>query len=258
MLLALPVLAVEDQSLPTYTGIEFQDLYEYAMENTLPDVGRPNGRYSITGDQGLDDRIWDIATSRGYVLRPSATGELVWSGGVLMQPDAAEAWESLEPEARAAGMKFVVSSAYRSPESQRQWFLTQLEGTSDQAINATLDWYSLPGTSKHHGGYALDFRYSDGTFGGFRATPDYVWLSADNFAIPKRHGLIPSYPDDGESQGPRPEPWEFVWVGIDLIQCGIPQDSGISVGGPAAAMISEIEACPGGALPPQLPQWLTP
>lgn len=255
MLFALPAVAVDVEPVPIYSGPEFQALYEYAVENTLPNLGTLNGRYAITGDEDLDDRIWEIAMSRGYVLRPSASGDLVWAGGVQMQPQAAEAWRTLEAQARAAGMKFIVSSAYRSPESQRSWFLTQLGGTSDTAINATLDWYSLPGTSKHHAGYALDFRYSDGTFGGFRATPDYAWLSADNFLIPKLHGLVPSYPDDGEAQGPRPEPWEFVWVGIDLVHCGLPQNLP-HIEGPRAALVAEIERCPGGPGPAAMPSWL--
>ncbi len=258
LVVSVPAFAAEPRPLPVYTGAEFKAIYDYAVENTLPNLTSLNGRYSITGNAELDDRIWEIALSRGYVLRPSASGELVWASGVQMQPGAARAWATLEPEARQAGMRFVISSAYRSPETQRQWFLAQLEGTSDTAINATLNWYSVPGTSKHHAGYALDFRYVDGTFGGFRNTPDYAWLSADNFNVPKRHGLIPSYPDDVENQGPRPEPWEFVWVGIDLIQCGLPQTLAVDVEGPASALLDEMESCPGGPEPVTVPSWLTP
>ncbi len=255
-LLANPALATEERVFPEYTGDQFKALYDYAVENTLPDLNSLHARYSITGNEDLDDRIWQIAFDRGYEMRPAATGDLVLSDGVLMHPLTAAGWATLKSEARAAGMNFVVSSAYRSPESQRSWFLSQLPGTSDAEIHATLDWYSLPGTSKHHGGYALDFRYVDGTFGGFRGTPDYAWLSSDNFAVPKRHGFVPSYPDDVENQGPRPEPWEYVWVGIDLIQCGVPQQLDHAVEGPAAALVQELEKCPGGPVPVALPDWL--
>jgi LAS superfamily LD-carboxypeptidase LdcB len=174
-----------------------------------------------------------------------------------MQPQAAEAWTALREEARDAGMGFTVSSAYRSPESQRAQFLSRLDGTSTEAIEEALTWYSIPGTSKHHGGYALDFRYPDGTFGAFRSTPDYAWLAADNFAVPKRHGLIPSYPDDVAAQGPNPEPWEFVWVGAGLIACGLPQTAPVAVVGPARALVAEIARCPGGSDAPVVPDWLT-
>ncbi len=255
LLATAPVAAAEEDGLPQYSGEQFQALYEYAVGNTLPNLDAPNGRYHITGDDDLDGRIWEAALSRGYELRPTASGDLVSSGGVPMQPRAAEGWASLRAEAREAGMRFIVSSAYRSPAAQRTQFLSKLSGTSDSAIEATLTWYSVPGTSKHHGGYALDFRYANGTFGEFRSTPDYAWLAADNFAVPKRHGLIPSYPDDVENQGPSPEPWEFVWVGVGLIQCGLPQ-SGPPGAGPVAAVVDDLRRCPGGMDPVQLPGWM--
>lgn len=242
--------------MPTYSGTEFQALYEYAVANLLPNLEQSNARYEVTGDEGLDERIWDLALQRGYELRPTASGDLTRSDGVRMQPQAAKAWESLREEARASGMRFIVSSAYRSPASQRSQFLEKLDGTSDAAIDATLVWYSIPGTSKHHAGYALDFRYQDGTFGDFRSTPDYVWLAGDNFAVPKRHGLIPSYPDDVERQGPNPEPWEFVWVGTGLITCGLPAELDVTVHGPAAGVVEDIRRCPGGPDAPDVPDWL--
>ncbi len=262
VVLALPALGVEEDSYPEYTGPEFVALYDYAVENLLPGLEYQDILYPVTGDEDLDARIWEAAFSRGYVLRPLATGELATARGVPMQPPVAEAWLALEVEAREEGMRFIVSSAYRSPAAQRAQFLSKLrelsagKGVTDEVIHAALNWWSIPGTSKHHGGYAVDFRYREGTFGEFRSTPDYAWLAANNFAIPKRYGLIPSYPDDVEAQGPRPEPWEFVWVGTDLIRCGLPQDVSIRVTGPAAALVAEIGRCPGGPAPVPVPDWL--
>lgn len=249
-----PAIAQELQ-LPEYTGSEFQELYEYAVSNTLPNLETPDERYAITGNDELDDRIWTRALERGYVLRPTAAGDLGNADGVTMQAEAADAWVGLKSEARDAGMRFVVSSAYRSPASQRTQFRSKLSGSSDEAIDAALTWYSVPGTSKHHSGYALDFRYRDGTFGDFRSTPDYAWLQQSNFDIPKSFGLIPSYPDDGRDQGPNPEPWEFVWVGVDMVRCGIPQDLA-KPEGPTAAIVADIEHCPGGMGAVAGPDWL--
>lgn len=249
-------------SFPVYTGDQFKALYEYAATSVLPRLTQPVGTTSITGDERLDERIWQIAFQRGYQLRPVASGSLSSADGVPMQQQAAEAWFRLKTAARAAGLPFIVSSAYRSPASQRTQFLSKLDGTSDQAINAALTWWSIPGTSKHHGGYALDFRYADGTFGDFRSTPDYAWLSRDNFYNAKRFGFIPSYPDDVSAQGPNPEPWEFVWVGVEVIRCGTPVPSS-QIGpatGPAAAIVAEVAQCPGMVIAPGevthgLPTW---
>jgi hypothetical protein len=257
-----PPADAQTDEFPVYTGDQFKELYDYAVVNKLPGLSQPTDQLPVTGDGALDDRIWEIAFARGYVLRPLASGNLVSADGVPMQPQAAAAWGELKAAAREAGLPFIVSSAYRSPASQRTQFLSKLQGTSDEAINDTLVWYSVPGTSKHHGGYALDFRYSNGTFGNFRNTPDYAWLSRDNFYNAKRFGFIPSYPDDVTAQGPNPEPWEFVWVGVDLIRCGSPVEAS-TIGplrGPAAEIVAEVAQCPGRAMSPGeavdgLPTW---
>jgi hypothetical protein len=245
-LLIAPSAAGEvDDEFPNYSGDEFKALYDYAVEQVLGNLVPPGELRTVTGDENLDRRVWEIAFARGYLLRPEAGPDLVSADGVPMQPEAAEAWLELKAAAREAGHRFIVSSAYRSPASQRIQFNSKLSGTSDEAIEAALTWYSIPGTSKHHGGYALDFRYADGTFGEFRDTPDYAWLAADNFYNAKRFGFIPSYPDDVADQGPNPEPWEFVWVGVDLIRCGLPVDVVIRPGDPTAAIAGEVAACPG-------------
>jgi hypothetical protein len=262
VLVAPPAAAAAPSDFPTYNGDQFKELYDYAVTRHLPGLSQPTGQITVTGDSGLDTRIWEISFSRGYVLRPIASGNLTSVDGVPMQPQAAAAWTQLKAAARDAGLQFIVSSAYRSPAAQRTQFLSKLQGTSDEAINATLVWYSIPGTSKHHSGYALDFRYRDGTFGEFRNTPDYAWLSRDNFYNAKRFGFIPSYPDDVTAQGPNPEPWEFVWVGVDLIRCGSPVEAR-SIGpmsGPSSAIVAEVARCPGRLITPGevvdgLPTW---
>jgi len=260
ILVSSPVQAAQGDDFPVYTGDQFKALYDHAVDNVLPNLDPPGERLPVTGDEDLDDRIWEIAMSRGYILRPTAGEDLGSADGVSMQPQAADAWGELKQAARDAGFGFVVSSAYRSPASQRTQFNSKLRGTSDDEIDAALTWYSIPGTSKHHSGYALDFRYRDGTFGEFRDTPDYAWLAADNFYNAKRFGFIPSYPDDVTDQGPNPEPWEFVWVGVDLIQCGIPIEVDSRTAGPAAAILEEVAICPGKLATEDprevLPNWL--
>lgn len=262
LLTAAAAPVVEDREpFPTYRGAQLVALYDYAVAEVLPNLEPATGFSAVTGDEEVDTRIWRQARARGYVPRPvvASTELLATVDGVPMQPQAAAAWLELKAAARDAGLRFVVSSAYRSPASQRTQFLSKLEGSSDAAIDAALTWYSIPGGSKHHGGYALDFRYQDGTFAEFRNTPDYQWLAADNFHNPKRFGFIPSYPDDVTDQGPNPEPWEFVWVGVDLIRCGVPLGYDPALFGPHAEQAASIATCPGtvlagrlGEIPPHL------
>jgi LAS superfamily LD-carboxypeptidase LdcB len=232
---------------PFYTGDDFKEMYDFAVRNELPRLTQPHGRTEVTVNEDLDSRIWAMAFQRGYVLRPVASGVLAIVDGIQMQPEAAAAWKQLKSAARDAGLPFIVLSAYRSPERQRNLFNSKLAGTSDDAINAALRWYSLPGTSKHHSGYALDFIYPDGTFGEFRQTAGYAWLEKDNFYNAKRFGFIPSYPDDVSAQGPNPEPWEFVWVGVEMIRCGTPVEASLigPMNGPTAQIVADVAECPG-------------
>lgn len=262
--LALPVHASDsatdetpESPWPLYVGSDFQDLYRYAIANTLPGLDLPGGYQSVTGNSTVDQRIWDLALTRGYVPQPVASGSLGrW--GILMQPLAAEGWQTLNAEARENRMGFIARSAFRSLTTQRIMFNERLTGTSDAAIERALTWAAPPGMSKHHSGYALDFRYPDGTYGSFRSSPGYAWLAANNFDVAKRHGFVPSYPDDVDHQGPNPEPWEFVWVGADLIRCGIPRSTGSAVTGPAAGLLADLERCPGGAKVAEIPGWIGP
>lgn len=102
------------EKFPIYTGEELKALYDYAVAEDLPNLDLPRGRLPVTGDAELDDRIWEIAEERGYILRPLAGEGVGTADGVVMQPQAAAAWSELKAEARAAGLGFIVSSAYRS------------------------------------------------------------------------------------------------------------------------------------------------
>ena len=94
-----------------------------------------------------------------------------------------------------------------------------MTGTSDAELDTLLETVAAPGYSKHHTGYAIDLRSGSAVLFDFADTPAYEWLAADNFANAKAHGWMPSYPDSVASQGPNPEPWEFVWAGAVNIIC---------------------------------------
>ncbi len=44
-------------------------------------------------------------------------------------------------------------------------------------------------------------------------------MAADNYRVAKQFGFIPSYPSGAGAQGPEPEPWEYVYVGVKAIDC---------------------------------------
>ncbi len=200
-----------------HTPAEYLATFDNALLPGLGEIGDPPG---ITGIAEVDARIRELGEARGYTRRPEANGELVWTDGFRLQPNAAAAWERLQAAARADGQTLILTSGYRSGSHQASLMRGRLTGHSDAAIEAVLDIVAVPGYSKHHTGYALDMKSDTHVLYNFADSPEYAWLADDNFARAKAHGFVPSYPDGITNAGPNPEPWEFVWVGATNILCG--------------------------------------
>lgn len=210
-----------------FSGNDFLKLYE--------SIAYPNNQYlqvppEITGNTKADERIRTIALSRGYVLRsvPVAsikrTGEPRVTTDDLLQEKAYKAWLSLKAAAKADGIPLQFNSGYRSVEMQRELFLQRLaatgvstdqivRGVADNQIVQVLRQAALPGYSRHHTGYTIDLVCASGAQ-SFEVTTCFKWLSDDNYRNAKKHGWIPSYPEGADNQGPEPESWEYVWVGL--------------------------------------------
>ena len=218
--LAIPATAGASpvsEGFHTYSGDGYGELVSTAFEE-LPNLNPPGQPGSITGSSSVDSRIWVAAFARGYEMTPVAvTSALVSQDGHLMQPLAAEAWEKLQATAAAAGHRIVITSAHRSVSDQKAFFESGLFGTSDASIESQLAVAAPPGASRHHTGYALDIKERGSTTVKFKTSEAFAWLSKKNYYNAKQFGFVPSYPPDGAGQGPDPEAWEYIFVGIELL-----------------------------------------
>jgi D-alanyl-D-alanine carboxypeptidase len=214
-----------------YTGEQFQELYEgLAFPNTQLLEEAP----AITGDVEADQRIQQIAESRGYVLRSVPIFPIVKTNAPrldeddLLQPKAFEAWEKLQQAAKNDEIPLQLNSGYRSVEMQRELFLQRLRATgvstaaiasgqADNTITRVLSLAAPPGYSRHHTGYTIDLFCNDGAARAFEDTACFEWLSEDNYTNAKKSGWLPSYPEGVDDQGPEPEAWEYVWVGNSIV-----------------------------------------
>jgi len=215
------------------------DTFPYA--DLQPIIAPPR----ITGHAEADSRIVMIAEGRGYRLRADTDpGTLVKVEGRLLKPQAAEAYTRLREAASKQRIRLGLISGYRSLNYQRRIFLNLLRiettermereftldeiagGKADAIIDRVLEESSIPGYSKHHSGYALDLtdNSSGRDFTEFAHTRGFEWISANNFLNAKRFGFIPSYPKGVSDQGPEPEPWEYVWVGEEVLKHPPPCD----------------------------------
>lgn len=215
--------------LKTFTGEEFKTL---ATSMRYPNSQLFSEPPAITGNQQADARIRSIAEKRGFrltsipvtAIQKLNEPRLDLLGDDLLQPLAAEAWQSLKTQAKKDSIAIALLSAYRSPEYQRSLFLSRLKaspsdiaaGKADQAVETILLMTAPPGYSRHHTGFTIDLWCEDGS-GQFVNSSCFRWIKANNYKVAKEHGWIPSYPDGVKLQGPEPEPWEYVWVSKDLV-----------------------------------------
>lgn len=217
--------------LKTFTGTQFRDLYRSISYPNTQAFSQPP---DITGNPVADARIRSMAEKRGFALTTIPVSPIVKTGEALinengddlLQPPAQKAWQDLKAAAKKDGIHLTLISAYRSPKWQRDLFMQRLlahgitiqqiaDGKVDTAVNDTLSMTAVPGYSRHHTGYTVDLYCEDGV--AFGSSTCNTWITKNNYEVAKRYGWIPSYPEGAGEQGPEPEPWEFVWVGTDLL-----------------------------------------
>jgi len=219
-------VVAEGQAYIQFTGEDFKKLYDnYEYEH----VGSIDTAPEITGNEQADAHIRSIAESRGYKLRPEATEVYLKSTlGQKLQSKAKDDFLRLQAAGnKALESEFILASGYRPIERQREIFLKSIEGISstkiisgeaDEEINDILITRSIPGYSKHHTGYTVDIGCGNYLLDySFADTECFDWLAENNYENAKRFGFIPSYPENSGKQGPEPEPWEYVWVGEEVL-----------------------------------------
>lgn len=219
---------IESNTVPTlrqFSGNEIRLLFDNLTQSNLTKVNVPP---YITGDDVADTRIRQIAEQRGYKLRSSPVSRVTNIDGYPLQEEAHQPWLNLKNDALKQGLNISIVSAYRSVNDQRVLFLERLNvegvnvteiaaGKADAAINKVLVTTAVPGYSKHHTGYTLDFACAGFAFENFKNSDCNQWLVANNYEKAKIHGFIPSYPIDADLQGPDPEAWEYVYVGLEVL-----------------------------------------
>jgi hypothetical protein len=131
----------------------------------------------------------------GTLRRLDAAGSFSARGKHRVEARAAAALAALIADAREAGFKLRINSAYRSYHDQARVFRTIKERGRA----------ARPGHSEHQLGTAVDLRLP--------STAAIQWLEAHAF----EHGFALSYPAGKQRiTGYRPEPWHIRFVGRSL------------------------------------------
>lgn len=216
----------EKTKFKTFTAKEFSDLYNgFAYPNTH----LIKNDFSVTGNEQADKIIYDLAESLGYRIRSApVTNNFVDVGnGQVLQRKAAVSWSNLKKAAANEDVILSISQGYRSAEDQNQIFIGRLgkvssskvtDGSSNTKIREILKTTAPPGYSRHHSGYTVDLVCDSNPGVKFENSKCFNWLSGNNYINIKKFGWIPSYPEGIKNQGPEPESWEYVWVGVDAVR----------------------------------------
>ncbi len=209
-----------------FSSEEFRELYEKMVyDKTNP----PVKDLEIYAVLEANFKVAQIAENRGYKKRVQAVeSSLEIIGTQKLQTSAKKAFISLTENANQDGISLVLTSGYRSVEDQIYLFTSRLGvsnnseliagGSLDSQIDKLLETTAAPTYSRHHTGYTFDLGCGTSDFTDFKNTDCYQWISKDNFYQAKKVGLIPSYPIGVERQGPNPETWEYVWVGVEKLK----------------------------------------
>lgn len=208
------------------TPQEFSDLYNgFAYPNTQP----IKNDFSVTGNAEADEIINDLAESVGYKVRSApVTDNFVDIGGKrLLQRLAAESWKDLVKEANKNDTNLRVTEGFRSAADQNRIFIDRLgnispdkiiDRSSDGKIKELLKTTAPAGYSRHHTGYTVDLACDSDPNVLFEGSTCFKWISSSNYINIKKYGWIPSYPEGIKNQGPDPESWEYVWVGLRALK----------------------------------------
>lgn len=214
------------QIIDQFTPEQFLSLYNSFSYPNTQQIDQPP---EITGNVEADTRIRTLAEARGYKLRSLALDGLVpVNTNFSIQPMALQPWLDLQALAAKDGLDITTAAAYRSIKDQQSLFLEKMSeqgitaddvanGYSDETINIILQRTAIPGYSRHHTGFTLDLICDGVDLYIFDESACFQWLSNDNYAHAKQFGWVPSYPKGASLQGPEPEPWEYIWVGVDAL-----------------------------------------
>jgi D-alanyl-D-alanine carboxypeptidase len=142
----------------------------------------------------------------------SLTGEFMVDRRII------DSYTRMSNQAKQDGADLMVCSAYRSYEKQTELFEGRKAGylaegmDEEEAIAATLQYTTLPGTSEHHTGLAVDIvtpTYQN-LDAGYAETTAAKWLK-ENAAD---YGFILRYPEGKEGMTQVDfEPWHYRYVG---------------------------------------------
>ena len=120
-----------------------------------------------------------------------------------------EAYKKMYKDALNDGIKFLITSAYRSYDSQVKVFD---EYRKTKGEDYAEKYVAIPGYSEHQTGLALDIFTYGSTMASFENTKGFKWLKDNSY----KYGFILRYTKDLQNLlGTTYESWHYRYVGVE-------------------------------------------
>ncbi|MDR3295727.1 MAG: D-alanyl-D-alanine carboxypeptidase family protein [Clostridiales Family XIII bacterium] len=154
-----------------------------------------------------------IVINKFHSVPPNYTPRnMVNVSGTAMQanPDAYEAFLTMQKDAEAAGLHLTIASAFRSYEYQGVLYNPEISDTRENLVNQM----ARPGFCEHQSGLAFDLSNAGGHLSEFAASPEAEWVQENA----EKYGFILRYPEGQEEvTGFRYEPWHIRYLGSEIV-----------------------------------------
>ncbi|QIL46934.1 M15 family metallopeptidase [Vagococcus coleopterorum] len=167
---------------------------------------------------------WELAlVNAKHPIEKEADNLVVMPNGYEIDARVAEQYYKMEAAAKEEGINLVVISSYRSVAAQEEVYNNGVQErlnmgmSEEEAKKSTEDYITVPGTSEHHTGLAMDVVddnwavNSTGLEAAFYNTPAGKWI--DEHAA--KFGFVIRYPESKANiTNINYEPWHLRYVGV--------------------------------------------
>lgn len=214
------MLPVETEQTAVSAASEPVQADVFSTVNNIPDAytsmavnaEEDNPSIEASNPETVQDDSWMLMlVNRWNPLPEGYTVQLVDApGGVQVDERIYQPLMEMLDAATEAGVGPIVVSGYRTQEKQQSLYDEKIneflgEGYSkEEAIAQAQQWVSVPGTSEHQTGLAVDI---NGMIWDV-----YPWLAENSY----KYGFTLRYPEDKtEITGTQHERWHFRYVGLE-------------------------------------------
>lgn len=158
----------------------------------------------------IDINSWEYILANSTRSIESYHPEVEEFEGVYLDQRIIDAMDRFVSDTRAQGLDVVMTSGYRSYETQSELFQNKVDEYGDEETAATI--VARPGTSEHQTGLAADIcdDYYEYMNESLEQTETYQWMSSHC----QEYGFIVRFPKNKEDiTGIIYEPWHYRYVG---------------------------------------------